>query len=90
MGYKIEYKSVAKPCAKIKHRSPVLILTVSLLVALLTRSVLKEWRTMLLQIFFPGDMTVTAASLQKMLSQLRDGTPFQEAFLVFCQQVIAG
>lgn len=90
MGYRIDYKSVAKPNPTAKRHHPILILAVFLLAALLLNTILKDRRAKLLQILFPGDVAVTAASLDNMLSLLRDGAPFQDAFLVFCQQVIAG
>lgn len=90
MGYRIDYQSVAKPKKAKKRHHPFLIFTACLLAALLFNTVLKDQRAMLLRIIFPGDVTVTMASLDNMLSQLKAGTPFQDALLVFCQQVIAG
>lgn len=90
MGYRIDYQPVAKLKMTEKRRHPFPMLSVCLLAVLLLNTVLKDQRTMLLRILFPGDAAVTMASLDKMLAQLKAGTPFQDALLVFCQQVIAG
>lgn len=90
MGYRIDYQSVSREKKAEKRRHPVLILSACLLAVLLFNTVLKDQRALLLKIIFPGDAAVTAASLDNMLTQLKAGTPFQDALLVFCQQVIAG
>ena len=90
MGYRIDYQSVSREKKTTKRRHTVLILSACLLVVLLFNTVLKDQRALLLKIIFPGDAAVTAASLDNMLTQLKAGTPFQDALLVFCQQVIAG
>jgi len=38
----------------------------------------------------PGDRAVTAEALDLMEQQIRDGTPFSEAFFAFCESVIQG
>ena len=90
MGYRIDYQSVAKPKKTEKRHHPILILSVCLLAVLLLGTYLKDWRATLLKIIFPGDVAVTMASLDNMLAQLKAGEPFQDALIVFCQQVIAG
>ena len=90
MGYRIDYQSVAGPKKTAKRRRTILILSACLLAVLLLSTVLKDQRAMLLRIIFPGDAAVTAASLDNMLAQLKAGAPFQDALIVFCQQVIAG
>ena len=90
MAYRIDYQSVSKAKKPKKRCYPILILSACLLAVLLFNTVLKDQRAMLLRILFPGDPAVTIASLDNMLTQLKDGAPFQEALLVFCQQVIAG
>lgn len=90
MGYRIDYQSVSREKKTTKRRHTVLILSACLLAVLLFNTVLKGQRALFLKIIFPGDAAVTAASLDNMLTQLKAGTPFQDALLVFCQQVIAG
>lgn len=90
MGYRIDYQAVTKPKKTAKRHHPFLMLSFCLLAVLLLNTVLKDQRAMLLRILFPGDAAVTMASLDNMLTQLKAGAPFQEAVLVFCQQVIAG
>lgn len=90
MGYRIDYPSVVKPNRTAKRHHPILILSVFLLAVLLFNTVLRDLRAMLLKIVFPGDVAVTAASLDNMLTQLKAGAPLRDALIVFCQQVIAG
>lgn len=90
MGYRIDYQSVSREKKAKKRHNPVLILSICLLAALLLNTVLKDQRALLLKAVFPGDVEITMASLDNMLTQLKAGAPFQEAFLCFCQRVIAG
>lgn len=90
MGYRIDYQSVSKEKKAGKHSRAALLFCVCLLTVLLLNTVLKDQRALLLKAVFPGDVEVTMASLDNMLTQLKAGAPFQEAFLCFCQQVIAG
>ena len=90
MGYRIDYKTVVREKRLKKRHHPMLLLSVCLLTVLLLNTVLQDQRTMLLKVIFPGDVEVTMASLDNMLTQLKAGAPFQDAFLCFCQQVIAG
>lgn len=90
MGYRIDYHTVAKERKSDNRRHPFLILTVCLLAVLLLNTVLKTQKVMLLRILFPGDAALTMASLDNMLTQLKAGMPFVDAFQTFCEQVIAG
>ena len=91
MSYRIDYKTVVREKKPKKRHHPILLLlSFCLLAVLLLNTVLKDQRTMLLKVIFPGDVEVTMASLDNMLTQLKAGAPFQDAFLCFCQQVIAG
>lgn len=90
MGYRIDYPSVFREKKTKKGRYPILIFSACLITVLLFNTVLKDQRALLLKIIFPGDAAVTAASLDNMLSQLKAGTPLEDALLAFCQQVIAG
>lgn len=90
MGYRIDYQSVAKEKNAEKHRHSFLILSVCTLAILLLNTILKDQRTLLLRILFPGDAALTIESLDHMLTQLKAGAPFADAFQAFCVQVIAG
>ena len=90
MGYRIDYQSVGKAKKPLKRHHPFLIFSVFLLAVLLFNTVLKDQRALLLKIIFPGDVTVTMASLENMIAQLKAGVPFAGALQAFCQQVIAG
>lgn len=90
MGYRIDYQAVTRAKKRAKRHHPFLMLSFCLLAVLLLNTVLKDQRTMLLQVLFPGDVAVTMASLDNMVDALRAGAPFQETVLVFCRQVIAG
>lgn len=90
MGYRIDYKTVVGEKRPKKRHHPILLLSFCLLAVFLLNTVLKDQRALLLKAIFPGDVEVTMASLDNMLTQLKAGAPFQEAFLCFCQQVIAG
>ena len=90
MGYRIDYKPVVSENRPKKRHHRILLLSFCLLAVLLLNTVLKDQRVLLLKAVFPGDVEVTMASLDTMLTQLKAGAAFQEAFLCFCQQVIAG
>ena len=90
MGYRIDYQSVSKEKKAGKRGHAALIISACLLAILLLNTVLKDQRALLLKAVFPGDVEVTMASLDTMLTQLKAGAAFQEAFLCFCQQVIDG
>ena len=90
MGYRIDYKTVVRERRPKKRHHPILLPSICLLAILLLNTVLKDQRALLLKVIFPGDVEITMASLDNMLTQLKAGAPFQEAFLCFCQQVIAG
>ena len=90
MGYRIDYPSVARFKRTATRHHLTLVLTVFLFAVLLFNTILREQRAMLLKMIFPGDVAVTMASLENMLTQLKAGAPFQDALLVFCQQVIGG
>lgn len=90
MGYRIDYQSVRNAQKPNKRHHSFLIFSLCLSAVLLFNTVLKDRRAFLLKIIFPGDAIVTVASLDNMLTQLKAGTPFQDALLAFCQQVIAG
>ena len=86
MGYRIDYPPVGRK----KKRHPGLLLALGLLLRFCLNLLVQGQRAVLLRILFPGDVAVTAASLDAMLTQLKGGTPFAEAFQVFCRQVIFG
>ena len=90
MGYRIDYQSVSEAKKTAKRHYPALILFACLAALLILNTALKDLRAVFLKIIFPGDLEVTAASLETMLHQLKSGTPFSDALLVFCQQVTAG
>ena len=90
MGYRIDYKTVVRERRPKKRHLPILLPSICLLAVLLLNTVLKDQRALLLKVIFPGDVEVTMASLDNMLTQLKAGAPLQDAFLCFCQQVIAG
>ena len=90
MGYRIDYQSVAESGKTKQRHHPFLIFALCALAILLLNSILKEERSLLLNTLFPGDAAVTVASLDHMLMQMKTGTPFPEAFRIFCRQVIAG
>lgn len=90
MGYRIDYQSVVKEKKTGSRRYGLAILLSCLLALLLMNTVLKEQRAMVFQILFPGDAALTMASLDHLLTQLKAGIPFAQAFQTFCQQVIAG
>lgn len=90
MGYRIDYQSVSKAKKEEKGHHPFWILCACLFAVLLLNTVLKDQRSMLLNLLFPGDTAGTMASLENMLTQLKAGASFPDALLVFCQQVIGG
>lgn len=90
VGYRIGYQSVSKGKKTEKRHGFLWFSSICLLAVVLFNTFLKDQRSMLLKLIFPGDAAVTMASLENMLTQLKAGAPFQDALLVFCRQVIAG
>lgn len=89
MGYRIAYENIGKRRDKPK-RSWRSVMAVSCVAALLTgaitiKSVGLKW---VQEILIPGDPAVTAAALEEMVSDLRQGTSFVDAVTAFCQEII--
>ena len=49
-----------------------------------------QGRLWLRDLILPGDEEVTAAALEEMVSDLRDGQPIGEVVEAFCREIIAG
>lgn len=92
MGYRIDYKFDGKDKNSKKGWVPVLAAAAVICTLLVIMAVFfpEKGREILLEVFFPGDIAVTAASLNNMVEELKIGTPFIDAFRTFCRQVIAG
>ena len=90
MAYKIRYdffepKSNAQYDQKgLKKIVKVIFIAAIILLLLLPtykRGVLKEW-------LIPGNADVTVQAAESLVSNLRNGTAFKDAIVVFCKEII--
>ena len=92
MGYRITYENgvIRKQTLKKRRimwkRWSVGTVTAILAIALMVPQGRSWFRDLLL----PGDEEVTAAALEGMVSDLRDGQSIGEALETFCKEIIAG
>lgn len=89
MGYRIEYKNIGKRPDK-QRRSWASIIAVTCVAALLTgaitiKTVGLKW---VQEFLIPGDPAITAAALEEMVADLRQGTSLADAVTAFCQEII--
>lgn len=85
MGYRIVYGKQEKKI--ISPKKIGLIISAILVFAML---LWPSGRNAVRNLILPGDADVTAAALQKLVSELGEGQSIGEAVTVFCQQIIAG
>ena len=89
MGYRIEYEKIGKvPDRKGKSRTGVIVgVLVMLLIlgAVTVKAIGLEW---VQEVLLPGDPDVTAAALEGMVEDLRNGSGIVEAFKAFCEEII--
>lgn len=90
LGYRIEYEQTNRKLHDIekkKFRLPIMAVCGVVLVGMLLipkgREVLWDW-------ILPGDSAVTTAALEGLAENLRVGNSFDDAVMVFCQEIIAG
>lgn len=91
MGYRVAYPLNMKlPRPKNGYTRRILLTVIFLCIFLLTVSI--AWprgKAVLQGLVFPGDLTVTAAALENMTSDLQAGMPFPDALEGFCIHVLS-
>ena len=89
MGYRIAYENIGKKRDKEKRSWPsiITVLCVGLLLtgAITIKSVGLKW---VQEVLVPGDPEVTAAALESMVADLRQGTSLADAVTAFCQEIV--
>lgn len=89
MGYRIEYETVGrhKQSSKKNWTGMTAGILVLLLVfgAMTIKTVGLEW---VQEVLLPGDPDVTAAALENMVEDLKDGNSFGEAVTAFCKEIM--
>lgn len=89
MGYRIAYENIGKRRDKKKRNWPsvIAVTCVGMLLtgAITIKSVGLKW---VQEVLIPGDPAVTAAALEEMVAELRQGTSLTEAVTSFCQEII--
>lgn len=89
MGYHVQYPgpNYSSPRKRKKGR-PILMFILILL--LFGAAVIPTSRAVLLELMIPGDAKVTAAAVEGLIGDMRQGERFDEAFTVFCEMVLNG
>ena len=90
MGYRINYDQIEVKNAKQKSQKgkwiSVCLIVIALICAISIKVVGLEWvQTVLL----PGDPAVTAAALEGMVENLREGYSLIEAVTEFCREIVS-
>ncbi len=89
MSYEIEYdmQDLPKTVGKPRKASPWAILAVvlCLLLALGIKTLSLPW---VQEVLLPGDPAVTAAALENMAQNLKNGDSLLEAVTAFCQEIV--
>ncbi len=90
MGYQISYNNVAAPEIKDGKRpkrftAAILVLIVVVL-ALAFQAIELPW---VQNYLIPGDDAVTAAALEGMVKDFKEGASFIDAITAFCEEIIA-
>ena len=90
MGYRIEYDGIGiqKRRGEIKWRGWITLVCVLLLVvgAITVKTVGLQW---VQEVLLPGDPDVTAAALEGLVDDLRQGDALGQAIRAFCEEIIA-
>ena len=89
MGYRIAYENIGNKLDKKKRSWPsvIAVLCVGMLLtgAIAIKSVGLKW---VQEVLIPGDPAVTAAALEGMVADLRQGRSLVDAVTAFCQEII--
>ena len=89
MAYQIRYDSVKAPKGKsVGLRGWMAASVVVLLIAgaLVVKS---AWLPWVQDVLLPGDPAVTAAALEEMMVDLREGQSLKETLTAFCREILA-
>ena len=92
MGYRISYENgrIKKHTVK-EHRIGFKPIGIGLTSAALAITMMvPQGRLWLRDLLLPGDEEITAAALDSMVDQLRQGEPVEEALEAFCKEILAG
>lgn len=90
MSYRIEYAPENLDISGDRNRSLVLVfmtLTVFALFLFALHIYLPDFEIRLLHILLPGDAEVTEKALETMAMDLKDGLPFSQAVVAFCNEI---
>ena len=92
MGYRISYENgvirkETRQKPRIKWKKWALCVSTAALAVTLC---LPRGRLWVRDLVLPGDAEVTAAALEGMVCDLRDGEPMGEALEAFCREILAG
>ena len=89
MGYRIEYEKIGKlPRPLRKNRAGIvatMVIILLVLCAITIKTIGLEW---VQEVLLPGDPDITAAALEKMAADLKEGEGIVEAFKTFCEDII--
>ncbi len=89
MGYRIAYSSIGKRLKRNRKKSTavvaVLVIMILVIGAIAVKSIGLTW---VKEVLLPGDPNVTAAALEDLAENLRNGESIGDAIRVFCQEII--
>ena len=91
MTYRIEYgPPIPVQYQKKKNPQRLRVMTAAwlLVFALLVKAFFPAGSQALRQLLLPGIPSVTQQALDKLVTDIRDGDPLNDAFMAFCQHII--
>ena len=89
MAYRISYDGVGKYRLKNKNkRKGIYSAVFVLLLVFVAISIKVSGLTWVQEVLLPGDSAVTAAALEDMVTDLRNGDSLYEAIKAFCQEIV--
>lgn len=89
MAYRISYDSVGKyRQKKEKNRKGIFIAVLVLVLVIGAITVKSVGLTWVQEVLLPGDPAVTAAALEGMVENLRNGENLYDAITAFCREII--
>lgn len=89
MAYEIRYDTIGAPSVQKKRYNKVLIGASVLLLVAGAMAVKSTWLPWVQDYLLPGDPAVTAAALEEMVEDLKEGQGIVSAFRAFCREILA-
>lgn len=89
MAYQIRYDTIGAPSVRKRSYKTVLVGAVVMLLVAGAMAVKSAWLPWVQEVLLPGDPAVTAAALQGMMEDLKEGQGIVNAVTAFCREILA-